>query len=122
MRYLGKRTLSVLLYGRKRPAQQMQEGLLQSQNTSSVIAKNIQLVASVFKNNDAAFDVKRYRFKDEYFAERGAFYYDTLDRGSIRYSDTLNYPITAPNGDIIYPNGRKDVAMMGGLGNGVKKK
>lgn len=72
--------------------------------------KNIQLVASVFKNNDAAFDVKRYRFKDEYFAERGAFYYDTLDRGSIRYSDTLNYPITAPNGDIIYPNGRKEFA------------
>lgn len=72
--------------------------------------KNIQLVASIFKNNDAAFDVKRYRFKDEFFAERGAFYYDTLDRGSIRYSDTLNYPITAPNGDIIYPNGRKEFA------------
>lgn len=70
--------------------------------------KNIQLAASIFKNNDAAFDVKRYRYKDEFFAERGAFYYDTLDRGSIRYSDTLNYPIIAPNGDIIYPNGRKE--------------
>ena len=70
--------------------------------------KNIQLAASIFKNNDAAFDVKRYRYKDEFFAERGAFYYDTLDRGSIRYSDTLNYPIIAPNGDILYPNGRKE--------------
>lgn len=72
--------------------------------------KDIQLVSSLFRNNDAAFDIRRYRYKDEFYAERGAFYYDTLDRGSIRYSDTLNYPITAPNGDIIYPNGRKEFA------------
>lgn len=70
--------------------------------------KDVQLISSLFRNNDAAFDIKRYRYKDEFYAERGAFYYDTLDRGSIRYSDTLNYPITAPNGDIIYPNGRKE--------------
>lgn len=66
------------------------------------------LIKQIFNSNDAAYDIKRYRFKDEYVNERGAFYYDTLDRGSIRYSDTLNYPITAPNGDTIYPNGRKE--------------
>lgn len=70
--------------------------------------KNIQLVKQIFNNNEAAFDIKRYRFRDEYYEERGPYYYDTLDRGSIRYSDTLNYPITAPNGDIIYPNGRTE--------------
>lgn len=67
-----------------------------------------QLIKQIFNNNEAAYDIKRYRFKDEYVNERGAFYYDTLDRGSIRYTDALNYPITAPNGDMIYPNGRKE--------------
>lgn len=65
-------------------------------------------ISSLFNSNEYAFDVKRYRLKDEYFEERGAFYYDSLDRGSIRYSDTLNYPIISPNGDCIYPNGRTE--------------
>ena len=38
--------------------------------------------------------------------ERGPFYYDSLDRGSVRYSDSLNYSIIAPDESEIYPNGR----------------
>lgn len=33
-------------------------------------------------------------------------YLDTLDRGGLQYSDSLNYGITAPDGGVIYPNGR----------------
>ena len=68
---------------------------------------NIDLVNKIFSRNIEGFDEKRYRFKDEYFEERGPHYFDSLDRGSIRYSDSQNYKITAPNGDPIYPNGRK---------------
>lgn len=67
---------------------------------------NIQVVNNIFAKNFEAFDTKRYRHRDKYFETRGPFYYDSLDRGSIRYSDSLNYAITAPNGDAIFPNGR----------------
>lgn len=70
--------------------------------------KNSALTEQVFEKNKNAFDVRRYRYKDEYFESRGPFYFDSLDRGSIRYSDSLNYEIKAPNGDSIYPNGRKE--------------
>lgn len=73
-----------------------------------VYVKDYAIMDSVFDKNYEAFDAKRYRYKDEYFNERGPFYYDSLDRGSVRYSDTLNYSIKSPNGDDIYPNGRKN--------------
>lgn len=73
-----------------------------------VYVKDCSVMDSVFDKNYEAFDAKRYRYKDEYFNERGPFYYDSLDRGSVRYSDTLNYSIKSPNGDDIYPNGRKN--------------
>ena len=63
-------------------------------------------VNKIFTKNLEAFDIKRYRYKDEYINERGPFYFDSLDRGSIRYSDTLNYEIQSPLGNPIYPNGR----------------
>jgi len=69
---------------------------------------NIDNVDKVFRQNKEAFDIKRYRFTDEYEAERGPFYYDSLDRGSIRYSDSLNYCITSPEGTPVYPNGRTE--------------
>ncbi|MGM9699346.1 MAG: site-specific DNA-methyltransferase [Prevotella sp.] len=61
---------------------------------------------NIFSYNKQAFDIKRYRYKDEYYTQRGPFYYDSLDRGSIQYSDGLNYGIMAPDGTMIYPNGR----------------
>lgn len=73
-----------------------------------VYVKDCSVMDSVFDKNYEAFDAKRYRYKDEYFNERGPFYYDSLDRGSVRYSDTLNYSIKSPNGGDIYPNGRKN--------------
>lgn len=61
---------------------------------------------SIFAKNKEAFDIKRYKYTDSYQAERGPFYFDSLDRGSVRYSDSQNYPIIAPDGTYIYPNDR----------------
>ncbi len=64
--------------------------------------------SEVFAYNKEAFDIKRYRFTDEYSCIRGPHYYDSLDRGSIRYSDSQNYPIEAPDGTLLYPNDRTE--------------
>lgn len=65
-----------------------------------------QNAKNIFSYNRQAFDLKRYRFTDEFEKTRGPFYYDSLDRGSIQYSDGLNYGIVAPDGSMIFPNGR----------------
>lgn len=66
----------------------------------------IKAISSTFTKDFSAFDIKRYRYHDEYLSDRGPFYYDSLDRGSIRYSDSLNYEILSPDGNPIFPNGR----------------
>lgn len=71
-----------------------------------VYVKNSDFIRETFNKNKESFDVTRYRFTDEYVERRGNYYFDSLDRGSVRYSDTLNYPIIAPDGTKIYPNGR----------------
>lgn len=73
-----------------------------------VYTKNADNVNKIFSTNKEGFDIKRYRYKDIYFADRGPYYLDSLDRGSIRYSDALNYPIKAPDGTTIYPNDRTE--------------
>ena len=67
-------------------------------------AKNLNSID--LNKNHESFDKNRYKYKDEYFEERGYFYYDTLDRGGLRYSDSLNYGVEDPDGNIHYPNGR----------------
>lgn len=69
-----------------------------------VYAKNIQLLE--LRQNEEAHDSNRYKYKDEYYNERGSFYYDSLDRGTLGYHETLDYPVTAPDGTAVYPNGR----------------
>ena len=73
-----------------------------------VYVKNPDNLENIFDRNYEAFDISRYRYKDEYYERRGPFYYDSLDRGSVRYSDALNYPVIAPDGTEVYPNGRKE--------------
>ena len=58
-----------------------------------------------FTSNFDAFDEKRYRYKDEYFNERGPYYLDSLDRGTLGYHESLDYPIEI-DGISVYPNGR----------------
>ena len=72
----------------------------------AVYCMNAASAKTIFSYNKNAFDIKRYRYKDDFFLQRGPFYYDSLDRGSIQYSDGLNYGIMAPDGNMIFPNGR----------------
>jgi len=70
--------------------------------------KNRMESLNSFTKNKESYDPNRYKLKDEYFNRRGPYYADNLDRGGIRYSDSLNYPITCPDGIITYPNGRTE--------------
>ncbi len=68
---------------------------------------NFESVCSFSKNKES-YDLNRYKHKDQYFEKRGPFYFDNLDRGGLRYSDSLNFPIEAENGEKTYPNGRTE--------------
>ncbi|MCU9534002.1 site-specific DNA-methyltransferase [Streptococcus sp. CSL10205-OR2] len=79
--------------------------------TESILlySKNKELVINekIFKRDLNSINMSRYSKKDQYFNERGYFYYDTLDRGGLQYSDSMNFPITLPDGRKLYPNNRK---------------
>ena len=70
-----------------------------------VYSKNINLVK--VNKNKSALDLNRYRYKDSFFEERGPFYYDSLDRGTLGYHESLDYGIQAPDGTMVFPNGRR---------------
>ncbi len=82
--------------------------------TESILtfAKNkTKSLESYFWNRDAeSVNKERFKFSDEYVDVRGKFYYDTLDRGGLQYSDSMNYGIEAPDGGVIFPNGRATFA------------
>lgn len=61
-----------------------------------------------FSQNTHSFDMNRYKYRDKYFDTRGAFYYDNLDRGTLGYIESLDFPILAPDGTAIYPNNRTE--------------
>jgi adenine-specific DNA-methyltransferase len=63
---------------------------------------------NTFTENLDARDLERYRCQDEHFEDRGPYYPDTLDRGSIQYSDNMNYSIEAPDGTLVWPNDRQE--------------
>lgn len=69
-----------------------------------VYAKKVEQLN--LKQNTEAYDKKRYRYNDEYIEQRGPFYYDSLDRGTLGYHESLDYAITAPDGTDVFPNGR----------------
>lgn len=66
-----------------------------------VFARNISLVT---KLTTAVDNADAYTFSDEYLAERGKYKVEALYRSSLRYSDSLVYPIEAPDGTQILPN------------------
>ena len=74
--------------------------LLFALNKSELIEKEL------WNRDEGSRDIKRFKLQDEFVEERGKYYLDTLDRGGLQYSDSLNYGITAPDGGVIYPNGR----------------
>lgn len=73
-----------------------------------VYSKNSLESINSFSKNKESYDLKRYKHKDQYFEKRGPFYFDNLDRGGLRYSDSLNFLIEGKNGEKTFPNGRKE--------------
>lgn len=76
--------------------------------TILLYAKNhsTTLELKMWRRDEDSINIDRYKFEDEFVHIRGRFYYDTLDRGGLQYSDSMNFGIEAPDGGIIYPNGR----------------
>lgn len=71
-----------------------------------VFAKEIDSVT--FSKNSEAYDINRYKYKDEHFEERGPYYLDNLDRGTLGYYPQLDYGVQAPDGTMIFPNNRTE--------------
>lgn len=71
-----------------------------------VYVKDNNFSNNVFTKNKKSYDMKRYKYTDDFLEERGPYYLDNLDRGGLSYSDALNYGIKCPDGTITYPNGR----------------
>ncbi|MTP16412.1 site-specific DNA-methyltransferase, partial [Turicibacter sanguinis] len=63
---------------------------------------------NIFSQNFGSYDKNRYRYTDDYYDERGPFYFDNLDRGGLTYSDSMNFGVEAPDGTIVFPNGRQE--------------
>lgn len=68
--------------------------------------KSASILNMVWNRDEKSVNKSRYNLSDEYVETRGKYYLDTLDRGGLQYSDSMNYPIEAPDGGVIYPNGR----------------
>lgn len=64
-------------------------------------AKKIDLL----KLNQKPASLKEFVYEDKYVAIRGKYRLNKLDRGSIHYSESLDYPIIAPDGTEIWPGG-----------------
>lgn len=80
--------------------------------TESILlyAKNrtYTLEEKIWQRDEDSINTERYKYSDKFVETRGKFYYDTLDRGGLQYSDSMNFGIKAPDGGIIFPNGRSE--------------
>jgi adenine-specific DNA-methyltransferase len=74
-----------------------------------VFAKNKELISLHKREKNEIERKELYPLEDKHIKTRGRYYISQLDKGSIQYSDSLNYPITAPdNTEIWAGNGIND--------------
>ena len=71
-------------------------------------AKNISEIQLAKKPKEKAERDRLYKERDEFEIERGRFYITQLNKNSLQYSDSLNYPIIGPDGKEIWPGGGFD--------------
>lgn len=92
--------------------------------TILLYAKNkiASLEKKIWQRDESSLNMERYKFSDEFVSQRGKFYYDTLDRGGLQYSDSMNYGIEAPDGGLIFPNGRAEFVNDGWIWKWSKEK
>lgn len=57
------------------------------------------------KINKKPSPLRGFIYKDKHFDVRGRYRLNKLDRGSIRYSKRLDYPLIAPDGNELWPGG-----------------
>lgn len=82
-------------------------------NTGNEIVTTTEYVLVYTKNRQKAhFDGQppsddSFKFKDEYYEERGKYALDKLDRRRVggHYSEALNFPVSMPDGSLRYPGG-----------------
>lgn len=55
--------------------------------------------------NGRGYDATKYKNTDEFQEERGGFHLGKLDLSVLPYRPNLDYPVTCPDGSIIYPGG-----------------
>lgn len=70
-----------------------------------IYSKQIENVNLAKKLKDGDERDRLYKLTDEYQMTRGRYYITQLNKNSIQYSDSLNYPIVAPDGSNIWPGG-----------------
>jgi adenine-specific DNA-methyltransferase len=104
----GERNFVSTIIWRKKTGASDARGLATITEYILCYIKNASYVEDTFSKNENSYNIKRYKYKDEHFDVRGAYYFDTLDRGGLQYSDSMNYAIEAPDGTPLYPNGRTE--------------
>jgi adenine-specific DNA-methyltransferase len=67
---------------------------------------NVTIESDIWERDESSINQKRFKHSDEFSDIRGKYYLDTLDRGGLQYSDSMNFGIKAPDGGMIFPNGR----------------
>jgi adenine-specific DNA-methyltransferase len=67
---------------------------------------NVTIESDIWERDESSINQKRFKHSDEFADIRGKYYLDTLDRGGLQYSDSMNFGIKAPDGGMIFPNGR----------------
>lgn len=83
---------------------------------------NFTIEKKIWARDENSINQARYNLADEFIETRGKFYFDTLDRGGLQYSDSMNFGIKAPDGKEIYPNGRSEFIRDGWIWKWSKEK
>src|SRR5665648_203781 len=99
--------------------------IIWQKKTGASDAKGIATITEhiiTYSKNKDSYDINRYKYQDEFYAERGPYYIDNLDRGGLQYSDSLNYGIQCPDGTQTYPNGRTEYSNDGWIWKWSKQK
>ena len=102
----GKGNFISQVIWRKKTGSSDAKGIATITEYALVYVKNEKEVKKTFDINYNSYDVNRYKLIDEYVEDRGNHYIDNLDRGSLGYIESLDFGIKAPDGTIVFPNGR----------------
>lgn len=63
-----------------------------------------KVISNITPFTELNVDNGKYLYEDEFVHERGKYAIEALYRSSIQFSESLFYPIEAPDGTLIYPN------------------